>query len=80
MLEGPADATEVTLAMVASVAPALVRKKFRRDEGFVDMGFPPYPVIRRSLIRFPPRIASLSALLKKGALRTKSIPTGQSKG
>ena len=33
-----------------------------------------------NFIAFPPRIASLSALLKNGALRTKSIPTGQSKG
>ncbi len=39
-----------------------------------------YDAMRRSLIRLPPRIASLSALLRKGALRTKSMPIGQSKG
>src|SRR5258706_8385412 len=37
-------------------------------------------VIRSSLIRFPPRICSFCALVRKVALRTKSTPTGQSKG
>ena len=41
---------------------------------------PAYVVMRSSLIRFPPRIASFCALLRNDAFRMKSIPTGQSKG
>src|SRR5438067_11101440 len=37
-------------------------------------------VMRRSLIKFPPRIASFCALLRNGALRMKSMPIGQSNG
>ena len=39
-----------------------------------------YDVIRSIFIAFPPSIASLSALLRNGALRMKSMPTGQSNG
>lgn len=37
-------------------------------------------VIRSIFIALPPRIASFSVLFRNGALRTKSIPTGQSNG
>ena len=39
-----------------------------------------YDVMRSIFIALPPSIASLSALLRNGALRTKSMPTGQSNG
>src|SRR6267142_2077266 len=59
-----------------------VPRKFHADPGsrIPDPGRALYVVSRSSLIRFPPRIASLSAVLSAVLLTIGSTVTGQPKG